>query len=304
MKKPILSRNQHLKRMRDCTATFEALLLENKKSSFLGRLTARGSIESAHRNANPVNVIPPIDSYSLFFEPTDPSILALPGINPRTARYDPSVVFADGSSGTWQRKVSVDNRLASKKIGSNRGGLTAAAYWVQIPLIYDTPGQGRAGYNNPNASATVSELAGVMGRIRYRQNRNNRDQIDGAVTNNVYQSVAGFTSRVIQNRDIFDYENNLLSGDSNLISHNFLGQNFAIEQLFFDGAAGIEAAYDNQTFERDRLFLFNSGQNGGENGQNAIKIDVAEYLSNDEPNPNYGRPFIVQNLADDSIRKR
>ncbi len=277
-------------------ATFEALLLKNENSTILDKLTLRGSIERVSIEANPVNVIPPIDSYSLFFEPLNASILDLPGINIRAARYDPNVILPNGSNGTWEYKVSVNNLQKSNTIPSNMNGLTVTPYFIQIPLVYESSQQLIPGY-------TGQDVNGIMGRIRYRTKRNGRGQVDYAATANAYTGLAGFSSVTLQNTDVLDYESNLISGDSNRVFRDFRAQNLVLEQLFFAGNVGFEAAYDRQIYDTDRFFLFNSGQNGAENGQSAIKIDTAEFLNNDDPNPNHGRPFIVQSMPDNQIKK-
>lgn len=280
-------------------AALESLLLKNEKSKFLGPLSFRGSFEYAMRSANPTNIIPPLDSYSLFFEPLNGDVTDLPGINVKTGRYDPSYPFdpSTGLVGTWQYKNTIDNRISSNKAPERLDGQVVPQYFIQIPLIYDTPGQTEAGWMSPNAAATLRELNGVMGRLQFPG-----AQSDAAATANSMQGIAGFASKVIQDRDVFDNENNLLSGKSNHIDQRFRAHNYSIEQILLDNNAGFEINYDNQRVDTDRLFMFDAGQNGAENGQSAIKIDVAEFIGNGDPNPNLGRPFIVQLYPNDMDR--
>lgn len=280
-------------------AALESVLLKNEKSKFLGPLSLRGSYEYAMREANPVNIIPPTDSYSLFFEPLDGDITNLPGINVKTGRYDPSYPFAPstGLVGTWQYKNTIDPNIPSNNAPERLDGQVVPQYFIQIPIVFDTPGQQVAGWMSPGSSPALQGLAGIMGRLQFKDS-----QFDVASTANAWQGIAGFASRVIQDRNVFDNENHLLSGNSNNVDQRFRAQNFALEQTLLNNNAGFEINYDNQQVDTHRLFMFDAGQNGAENGQNAIKIDVAEFLGNGEPNPNIGRPFIVQNYNNNNFR--
>jgi hypothetical protein len=107
-------------------------------------------------------------------------------------------------------------------------------------------------------------------------------------------SPTGFVSPTLQNRAIFDYRNHLLSGGLNHIDQVFQVGNAAFTQELFGGLGGFEVAYDQQKTRSQRLLPFSFGDNGGGSPASAISIDVARYLSNDQPNPNVGRPFIDQ----------
>ena len=50
-------------------------------------------------------------------------------------------------------------------------------YFIQIPLVFDTPGQQVAGYASSNNPA-LAGIAGIMGRIRWSINPNGRDATD------------------------------------------------------------------------------------------------------------------------------
>ena len=67
----------------------------------------------------------------------------------------------------------------------------------------------------------------------------------------------------------------------------------ALTQDLLKGNAGLELAYDTQVLHSRRQLPFSFGTFGAQNGVIDINIDVAQYISNDQPNPNLGRPFIV-----------
>lgn len=87
----------------------------------------------------------------------------------------------------------------------------------------------------------------------------------------------------IQNLDIFDFTENLISGNASFQNDDWDHQNIAFEQLLFDDHFGIEFAYDKQTYARDTFVPFQA--------YTGVFIDLMEsYLG--IPNPNYGRPYL------------
>ncbi len=110
----------------------------------------------------------------------------------------------------------------------------------------------------------------------------------------------GFFTTRLQNREIFDFYNHLLTGGLDQREQSFDATNIRLEQILMDGKAGFEIAYDKQNFTRYRDFPISGWDN-------FIAIDTNEFLSvrtdayNEGgplseqliPNPNFGRPFIV-----------
>lgn len=166
-------------------------------------------------------------------------------------------------------------------------------WFIQIPLVLDTPGQREPGYLNGNNPA-LSGIADVMGRIRYATNPNNRPAIDAISTTSSFNLIPGFTTPVLQNREVFDYRSRLISGATNRIEQNFTALNAAVTRELFNGRGGLELAVDKHTTRSNRVLPFSQGQNGSANGLSDISIDVSRYLSNDQPNPDLGRLYIPQ----------
>ncbi|HEX9786142.1 MAG TPA: TonB-dependent receptor plug domain-containing protein [Opitutaceae bacterium] len=266
--------------------TVRAVLANNERSNVLGQLVVNASAETGVRNSTPVNVIPPTDAFSIWFSPLDPAIDNLPGVTmePKVTRGNAAYI--------WRPKVTIDNRTANANLPELSNSWVSAPYFIQIPLIYDTPGQLIPGYQNTNNPA-LTPLAGVMGRIRYVPATNGRGPIDAASTKTAYNNLAGFSTPTLQNREIFDYRNNLISGGSNTIEQGFDTFNVALTQDLLEGNAGVELAYDTQVLHSRRQLPFSFGTLGAQNGVSDINIDVAQYISNDQPNPNLERPFIV-----------
>lgn len=275
----------------------EALLRDGRKSFVLGKTSLRVSGETGDSQATPVNVTPPINAFGIFFDPPNPAIDDIPGVtlSPTVKRGHPGFI--------WQPRVTVDNRASSTAIPQNVGGYYSVPYFIQIPLVYDTPGQSTAGYRNTTNPA-LTPLSGIMGRIRYAQNPNGRPPIDAISTTSPYTLLSGFVAPSLQNRQIFDYRKHLISGGSNRVEQTFEAGNVALAQELFDQRGGIEIAFDRQRTGSRRALPFSFGQNGAGNGQSDIYIDVSQYLSNDQPNPNVGRPFMQQLGVQDRRQSR
>ncbi len=265
-------------------ASVEAVLRDGKAASWVGKTTVRLSGEIGDSQSNPVNVIPPVNTMLNFFQAPNPAIAAIPGtgIDPRLIAGSPTY--------SYRPKVTVDNRLSSSDVVAANPGISVP-YFIQIPVVFDTPGQRQAGYASSNNPA-LAGLAGIMGRIRYAQNPNGRAAIDTFYSGTVVPT--GFVAPTIQNRAIFDYRKHLISGGLNHIDQVFQVGNAAITQELFGGKGGFELAFDQQRTRSTRLLPFSFGNNSGGSPASGISIDVAQYLSNDQPNPNVGRPFIDQ----------
>ncbi len=271
-------------RKRRAYGSLEFVVRDGKQSPWFGRTSVRASGEMGDSQSNPVNVIPPVNTMLNFFQPPNPAIADLPGtgLNPRLVVGSPTY--------SWKPKVTVDNRLDATAVTAANPGI-GVPYFIQIPVVFDTPGQQQPGYASANNPA-LAGIAGIMGRIRYAQNPNGRPAIDTFYSGTAIPT--GFVSYTLQNRNIFDYRKNLISGGLNHIDQVFQVGNLALTQELFGGRGGFELAYDQQKTRSTRLLPFSFGNNGGGSPASGISIDVAQYLSNDQPNPNVGRPFIDQ----------
>ena len=134
-------------RKRRIYGAVEAVLRKGQKSSIVGKTIFRASGEAGDSQSTPVNVIPPTDAFSIFFQPPDPAIDSLPGIN-----LHPTVL--PGNPGyLWAPRVTVDNRSSSTGILQNNGAYYFVPWFIHIPLVFDTPGQRTPGYLNGNNPA-------------------------------------------------------------------------------------------------------------------------------------------------------
>ena len=271
-------------RKRRAYGALTVVLRDGKQPSWFGKSTVRASGELGDSQSNPVNVIPPVNSMVNFFSAPNPAIAAIPGTN-----IDPRLIPGSPTF-SYRPKVTVDNRLSSAAIVAATPGI-GVPYFIQIPVVFDTPGQQRPGYAS-STNPALANLAGIMGRIRYAQNPNRRDAIDTFYSGSLVP--VGFVGQTLQNPAIFDYRRKLLSGGLNHIDQVFQVGNLAFTQELFGGRGGVELAYNQQRTRSTRLLPFSFGDNGGGAPGGGIAIDVAQYLSNDQPNPNVGRPFVSQ----------
>ncbi len=99
-----------------------------------------------------------------------------------------------------------------------------------------------------------------------------------------------YKNKSITDRSIFDFYNKLIDGPNKSERQRFDAFNATLSQTFFKGRAGIEAAYDHQDYDyNNQAYLWGLGT-----GDATITVDVNTLLPDQTPNPNVGRPMIVQ----------
>jgi hypothetical protein len=144
------------------------------------------------------------------------------------------------------------------------------------------PGGGDAIQSNVNTRNWIPDIATLPDYI---------DPDGNGVYSTLYQSSiqpwrdrdVSLVPSSIQNLDIFDFTENLVSGNSAFQNDDWKHYNVAFEQLLFDDHFGIEVAYDEQEYFRDTFVPFQAFT--------GVFIDLMESYYG-VPNPNYGRPFI------------
>ncbi len=263
---------------------FEGVLFENENSDFLGQTTVRGHIEFGEIDRNPPDVIPPIDAFRFWFDGyTDvDSLLAVPGVE-----------LSDLGRNMLSPQQSPDGRFIPQVTydSINRQGhlntKTRTASFINIPLYYESGNATTPGWSDP----ALAGLSGGMSRIRW-PGSSGRPRQDHLFSGNAIRDLVGFTGYSLQNRDIFDYRNNLFQGTMNNVNDKFNVQQFVIDQTFLDGRAGIELSYNRQDSDKSSLLPLSSGLD------KELYIDITETVSNDVPNPNLGRPVVRINRID------
>ena len=309
---------------------WDAVLLENEGSDFLGKTRFRGSFEAGEIDRNAPDVIPPTDGFSSWWnglgdQETVNRILSVPGTDLAdvsnqvlTAAQVISLVNSgieqipeafDGTleefaaiEGQFIPRQTVDRFKVSNPLGNDptQGNRNSSAqrvpYFLYPAINYNSHNSPVVGWNDPE----LAGVQGVMGRFRPRVNF-----ADGRVRN-ITQDVrwtnqatggTGFVGSSIQNRDIFDYHNLNFLGTTSEVTRDFEIRNFVLEQEFFNGAVGLEIAYDEQIEDRFTRTPFDGG------GDKTINIDISENLASGDSNfdgipdrhfnENLGRPVVA-----------
>lgn len=298
---------------------WDATLFKNEDSNFFGRTSFRGSIENGEIFRNPPDVVPPTDGFSSWFEGIGTqeelnAMLAVPGVdfsNIGNGAVTQAQVRAAVSAGlatvpegmTLDEFAAVEGQFIPRSTYNrftDEGGSTTQGFtpYFLFPAINYNSADGAAG---PGwADPALAGVQGIMGRWR----PNGFATQDNRWSNSA-QPDTGFTVASIQNRNIFDYHNNLFQGTTNEVTTDFDMYQAIFEQELFNGKAGIELAFDRQEREQNRFNAFSSGSS------KTIYVDIAQYHApGDEnfdgvadrlPNENLGR--LAVRWDDNSVTK-
>jgi hypothetical protein len=267
-------------------AALNAVLFENENSSILGPTMIRGNVEYGKINGTPPNIVPRSDGLTNWFELPDnlDEIEAITGVAPSP--------FVE----TFLPKYTVDNRNGdiTPAVLNQNGGPTQIPFFIQMPYIYTDPTA-----SGPSVGLADPSIHGVQGRVRWAAGgaQNVPDYVAGNSelfsTEHYFGNnraggprAPGWSYPVVMDRRIYDNEDLLLAGRSNVREQEFDVVSFAIDQTFLDGDAGIEFAYDQQSYSNYTYLPFSDAQ------FQDLKIDISATLANGQPNPNYGRAYI------------
>ncbi len=261
-------------------AAVNSVLYDGSDGGILGRTILRGNIESINVDSNPPKIIPPGDGITDWFQLPPSDIQQYTGID-----------FPDWTE-SFVPKTTLDNRtgqwdLPNLPLAGNR------PYFIQPPAIYNQPN-----LEEPSIGIPGSEhVDGILARTLWR-GALGLQRVDMFSTTSFYDgqlgNVVGFTVPVITDRGIWDNQNMAAVGDVSYRNYDIDVHNVALEQQFFGGKGGIELAFDNQAYTNEFYDPFAGGGFDGNGFRGySIKVDIMEYLSNGAPNPNLGRPFLV-----------
>jgi hypothetical protein len=103
----------------------------------------------------------------------------------------------------------------------------------------------------------------------------------------------GYIMPTLLDRQAFDWVNNFLPGDNPFQNNDFEQVNVTLEQLFLDGKAGLEAAYDYQSFEQNAFVIQDQTHPIWIDTMLYLPLDLMENPTNPVRNPNYLRPFTL-----------
>jgi outer membrane receptor protein involved in Fe transport len=308
------------------TAALEAVLFENDGVDWLGRTKARFNYERGEIEGAPPNLVPPTDAFSSFFQPPDVALLqTIPGVV--VPGFYPGGLGVSGTGATeatrfhpefgythWQAKQTFDNR-----VGLSRGNVPAVTergfHRIKIKFDHDSDGPIPYGVNDGTqffaSPGNESGATGYVDEFGYpTPNGTHALGIDGNpypvlsskfayiesgsffMGNRNDQRIPNFTTPVILNKDVWDNEDRMIQGRTQVRIMDFEAETFVLEQPLLNGEAGIEFVWDNQTFDREATIPFSEQETIGDSGNGDVVIDINEYLINGTPNPNLGRPMM------------
>ncbi len=243
-------------------------VFEPKNGSFLGRGTFRANFETGKIDGVPPDPITPTYTVGEWFE----------GNNPKW-KYDGALRLTQNSAG-----ATVTGTQAVTGI------VAGFPLYNQLALIYADASSGVAGVGIPNPN--LAGVQGFQGTIATTLPGSPGGALRGTGDSNRLR--AGYYRTHLSDPQIFNFYDNLLAGAFDHRDQRFNASDFRYEQLFLGGKAGLEVAYNDQTFTTKRDFpIPGSGNDEG------IMVDVNSVLSVRSadyplgiPNPNFGRPFI------------
>lgn len=280
--------------------SFNSVLAKNENSEIFGKTILRGHYENGGIDSNPSSIIAPGNSIKDWFEKPNPEIQEISGVDWATSN---GAQWA-APGGDFSPKWVVDNNRTEgfPKAWRTIDGSARPTYFQTIGVVYQP--DGTPGMLLPDAP----NIVGTQSRIQYtdgqqgREGAKPRGELFFSKAFEAETFSTGFTIPVIGaregDRNIFDNMNHLITGNTNWVNHDFEAHNLTFEQTFFDGKAGIELSFDNQSYENDNSLTMTDGR------WNTIAIDVNEFTTyEDRPNPNVGRPAVFLQRGNRSFRQ-
>ncbi len=248
--------------------------------------TLRAHFESGSINANRPRLSPPVDAVSAWWDPNFnngapyPDRLGSNGrpfIDPANEGY--AVILPDGTNVTPAFFYNIGAALWTPAVvfeGPN-SSLANPAYSNEPFVTPDrtVAREGVPSYQN-SAGDTVRQPSFATLRASALAMR-----VAGVPFNGFYQN------KQITDPSIFDFNKHLLDGPNKSEWARLGGYNVAIEQLFLNKKAGIELAFDNQSFDDGWVADIDGGRG------RFITVDTNVTLQNGQANPNFGRPFVT-----------
>ncbi len=231
---------------------------DGRRGGFLGATTIRANYENGTIEGTPPNPIPPINGFASFWIDGRPRFNAVTNVYSNGAGQ---VIAATALTHTNAYFKNFTAFLTQPDAQTPRIDYTAAGF---------TNVQGLVG--------TINGAAGTLVPVSRTYQATN--SLRGGL------NTIALVRMTESDRAIFDFRENLLTGAFDFVSHHFHANNLRVEQLFWDGRAGIELVADHQRYTRRNNIPFTGSDT-------QIKIDITQIHANGQPNPNFGRPFIV-----------
>lgn len=262
--------------------------------AFLRTETARTSlrlnIEHGRIDANNPRNLPPMDRLTPWFE-TGTTVVdgkVFNNLNQFTGdfRYRnayfatvPNSGFLVASSAGYQPGITDANNGNYAFIPDPTTGVAVAPYYTPQTAFTETSGLAP----NGTVDGTIRGLFGANRLVMVATNTELMRRLG-------IPFAFAYKNKAITDPTIFDFYHKLIDGPNKSEDQNFDTFNATLSQTFLRGRAGIELAYDRQDYELANESPFY----GLGTGDAAITVDVNTHLPDGTPNPNVGRPLLVQ----------
>ncbi len=252
--------------------------------------TFRANYEKGNIDSNLPEIRPPGDAITYWWD------LGKPAYDPSKGNAGAHQLLGTVSPG-WPSPISATNaaiyntNIVTTVIGAIGGGNQ------QMLLVYNDPNssrmsigipgreniQGMRGPNianvHPNAAGTTLTADGIRG-LREMNSILNRVVYAGDITANYWKATQ------ITDPGIYDFYHHMLHGSDKREFADWDTFNITGEQLFLDGKAGIEVAYNHERLDNGSAMPLDSTISGY-----TLRLDINTHLPDGTPNPNFGRPF-------------
>ena len=271
---------------------WDAVLFENEGSDFLGKTRFRGSLENGRIVRNPPDVVPPRDGFSSWWDGIGSQedlnrLLQVPGVDLTdisNQAVTSAQVLAAISAGlvtvpanrTPEEYAAIEGQFVPRTTvdrfrrgiadddptdGGRNSSVQSVPYFLYPAINYNSVTTTDPGWES-------SELVGIQGIMgRFRPNGFSTQDVRWT---NAATAGAGFRSKSLSDRNVFDYHNNLLPGILSEVITDFHINQFILEQELLGGRAGFEIAWDEQSRERETFLPFDDG------GDKTIRLDISE----------------------------
>jgi outer membrane receptor protein involved in Fe transport len=249
--------------------SLESVLRAGSRSGILGATKLGADVELARVKTTPPNVIAPTDNIRDWYDLPDVGAISNQTGQPAPARY---------TNGTFVSQALHD------RFGTNapyQGSLAQRLpFFIAVAPIYADIRPGvppNIGFSNP----ALADVQGALGRVQ--------GSFDWLMQSNLVEETwtTGFTARTFQDRDIYDFRNQLITGRTESREDDFENFTLRLEQLFMNGRGGFEVSHNQQSLSRRLEFPFSDFRSAD------VWVDNNLWMGNRERNPNAGRPFMI-----------
>jgi len=260
---------------------FNAVLRKGEDNGLFGKTSLRGNVELGDEDMTPPDALPPILSWDSFFSP------------PQDFRPFSGIDYRQGFD-TLNNGFRKWGTLDTRRNIADDGTITPGYFELSTPLHSTSHIFGQLGLaygGDSGEGPSVLDGGSAVGFQGWINGGNGLPFTNPVVSTRSYfetDGSAGFKASSLQNADVFDFRNHLITGRMQNITKRFDSEMVSFEQILFGGRGGIEVTGGREFYEINRTQPFGGG------GRNLpIYIDTSEYLSDNTPNPNVGRAFLL-----------